>query len=144
MLCLLPLAQELTFPFCYDKRGEVKAGEKGWFEWPVLSWYQGCAGAGLQEVPKPRTPLPCHLLRRCIPAAAAPICLLTSPAPSALSCHQSRWLTFYYNDLMIRQGQVGRLRKSKWELAVERIGVPCMAARLCTRGSGRTSQRPAA
>jgi hypothetical protein len=33
------LAAVLFEPFCFDRRGEVPAGRKGWYETPIFHWY---------------------------------------------------------------------------------------------------------
>src|SRR5262249_5609476 len=33
------LAAALFEPFCFDRRGEVPAGKKGWYETPIFHWY---------------------------------------------------------------------------------------------------------
>jgi len=33
------LAAVLFGPFCFDRRGEVPAGKKGWYETPIFHWY---------------------------------------------------------------------------------------------------------
>ena len=33
------LAAVLFEPFCFDRRGEVPAGKKGWYETPIFHWY---------------------------------------------------------------------------------------------------------
>ena len=35
------LAAELLRPFCVDRRSEVPAGKKPWYELPVFNWHQG-------------------------------------------------------------------------------------------------------
>jgi hypothetical protein len=33
------LAAVLFEPFCFDRRGEVPSGKKGWYETPIIHWY---------------------------------------------------------------------------------------------------------
>ncbi len=35
------LAAALFEPFCFDRRGEVPAGKKGWYETPIFHWHAG-------------------------------------------------------------------------------------------------------
>jgi hypothetical protein len=35
------LAAVLFEPFCFDRRGEVPAGRKGWYETPIFHWHEG-------------------------------------------------------------------------------------------------------
>ena len=35
------LAAVLFEPFCFDRRGEVPAGQKGWYETPIFHWHAG-------------------------------------------------------------------------------------------------------
>src|SRR6516165_8540523 len=35
------LAAVLFEPFCFDRRGEIPAGKKGWYETPIFHWHAG-------------------------------------------------------------------------------------------------------
>ena len=121
--------QELMAPFCYDRKGEVKAGEAGWFARPVLNFYQVAAGGGTGGRRAGGFVCVCVCVCRCQPAStdltqrtSACCCTRACFRPPLIAIVLQGYLTVYYNDRMIREAQrfseVPRLTPRQEEVGV--------------------------